>query len=158
MNSVASNNNNDNAKDKGMITASVQEIEFFRCIRTELKDCNDFFTSSEKLYKIRYERILGGYTLLKQMRNNYDHLIWSRLLKASMILFRDLLLLKNFAIMNYCGFTKILKKHDKITGAVTRDSFMENVMNVQNISHYPFVNELLGQTEKLFIEIQNMER
>jgi hypothetical protein len=29
------------------------------------------------------------------------------------------LLLENFAIMNYCGFSKILKKHDKLTGWVS---------------------------------------
>ena len=30
--------------------------------------------------------------------------------------YTDLLLLENFAVMNYCGFGKILKKHDKVTG------------------------------------------
>ena len=137
------------------LSKSVKEVEFFKFLRSELKDCNDFFISSENLYKIRYERVLGGYTLLKQMRNNYDHLIWSRLLKASMILYRDLLLLKNFAIMNYCGFSKILKKHDKNTGFITKDAFMRNV---QNIAHYTYVNELLNQTERLFNDIQSMER
>lgn len=29
--------------------------------------------------------------------------------------YTDLLLLENYAVMNYCGFGKILKKHDKST-------------------------------------------
>ena len=28
--------------------------------------------------------------------------------------YRDALMLENFAIMNYCAFSKILKKHDKV--------------------------------------------
>lgn len=39
-----------------------------------------------------------------------------RLMTACVKLYKDLLLLENFAIMNYCGFSKILKKHDKVTG------------------------------------------
>lgn len=39
-----------------------------------------------------------------------------RLMAACVKLYKDLLLLENFAIMNYCGFSKILKKHDKLTG------------------------------------------
>lgn len=39
-----------------------------------------------------------------------------RLMAACVKLYKDLLLLENFAIMNYCGFSKILKKHDKVTG------------------------------------------
>ena len=40
----------------------------------------------------------------------------SRLLRATVKFYTDVLLLENFAIMNYCGFSKILKKHDKLTG------------------------------------------
>jgi SPX domain protein involved in polyphosphate accumulation len=60
--------------------------------------------------------------------------------------------------MNYCGFSKILKKHDKLTGLSTRNAFMRNVVEVQNFTHYPNVLELLKQTEKLFNDIQAMER
>lgn len=28
-------------------------------------------------------------------------------------LYKDLLMLENYAVMTYCGFSKILKKHDK---------------------------------------------
>lgn len=43
---------------------------------------------------------------------------YKRLMAACVKLYKDLLLLENFAIMNYCGFSKILKKHDKVTGCV----------------------------------------
>jgi SPX domain protein involved in polyphosphate accumulation len=36
------------------------------------------------------------------------------LLTACVKFYRDVLMMENFAIMNYCGFSKILKKHDKV--------------------------------------------
>jgi hypothetical protein len=71
--------------------------------------------------------------------------------------YKDVLLLENFAIMNYCGFSKILKKHDKVTGFITRDAFMRNVMNHQNITHYPIVLDLIEKSEQLFQDIQNLD-
>ena len=41
---------------------------------------------------------------------------WTRLLMACVKFYKDVLLIENYAIMNYCGFSKILKKHDKLTG------------------------------------------
>ena len=41
---------------------------------------------------------------------------------------------------------------------VTREAFMRKVMNHQNFTHYPFVMQLIKDVEKLFAEIQQMER
>jgi len=35
---------------------------------------------------------------------------------------------------------------------------MRNVVNQQNFTHYPYVLELINQSEKLFADIQGMER
>lgn len=35
---------------------------------------------------------------------------------AARSLYKDLMMLENFAIMTFCAFSKILKKHDKNTG------------------------------------------
>ena len=64
--------------------------------------------------------------------------------------YKDILLLENFAIMNYCGFSKILKKHDKITGFKTREAFMRNVMVQQNFTHYPRLLDLVKRVEDIF--------
>jgi SPX domain protein involved in polyphosphate accumulation len=37
-------------------------------------------------------------------------------------------MLENYAVLNYCGLSKILKKHDKCTGFVTREKFMMNMV------------------------------
>lgn len=95
------------------------EREFFQALRYELKKASDFFSSSEQLYRIRQGRVEDGYRMLKEgwtVNKVIDKAIWKMLLSACMKLYRDILLLENFAIMNYCGFSKILKKHDKLTG------------------------------------------
>lgn len=101
------------------IAKSQCEREFFQSLKYELKKASDFFAQSEQLYKIREHRVQEGYRMLKeglQANKTVDKSIWKMLLSACMKLYRDVLLLENFAIMNYCGFSKILKKHDKLTG------------------------------------------
>ena len=98
------------------LSKSACEVEFFRSLRNELKKSSDFFESSEKLYRIRHERVLGGYLKLQEDGKKYDKNTWSRLLRACVKFYKDVLLLENFAIMNYCAISKILKKHDKLTG------------------------------------------
>lgn len=140
-----------------LLTKSKCEVEFFRALAAELKKTIDFFETAQQLLKIRHARILDGYTKLKEFGERYDQNTWSRLLRACVKFYKDVLLLENFAIMNYCGFSKILKKHDKLTGFSTREAYMKNVMSQQNITHYPYVMGLLKQTEQLFADIQSME-
>ena len=100
-----------------MINSEVEK-EFFSSLYYELKKASDFFAASEHLYRIRQERVKEGYLLLKQGNKQIDKNTWKMLLSACMKLYKDILLMENFAIMNYCGFSKILKKHDKLTGYV----------------------------------------
>jgi len=62
---------------------------------------------------------------------------------------RHLILLRNFAVLNYCGFTKILKKHDKVTGFETKDKFMLKMVNEQPFSSH--------ETLKMALEIVTEE-
>lgn len=133
------------------------EVEFFRALKKELKDASEFFSTTEHVYRIRHSHVKYGYFKLQEHGKKYDKNTWSRLLRACVKLYKDIILLENFAIMNYCGFSKILKKHDKQTGFSTREAFMRNVMNQQNFTHHPHVIELLKQSEILFADIQRME-
>lgn len=113
------------------------------------------------LFQIRYDRINDGYVKLKNLDHKVDNKdvnSWSRLLRACINLYRDGLLLENFAIMNYCGFSKILKKHDKLTGFETRDAFMRNVMVKQNFTHFPKLLNLIKKSEDLFEELRELDR
>jgi SPX domain protein involved in polyphosphate accumulation len=140
------------------ISKSAAEIEFFRFLMMELRKTSDFFQSSEHLYKIRRSRLMEGLRMLQEKDKRHDKNTWTRLLVACVRFYKDVLLLENYAIMHFCGFSKILKKHDKMTGHNTRDAFMINVMRNQNFVDYPYVLELLKESEALFEEIQGMER
>jgi SPX domain protein involved in polyphosphate accumulation len=134
------------------------EVDFFKAVRHEVKKASEFFGSNETLFHIRHTRIQEGFKRLSDADKMYDQISWSRLLAACVQFYKDVLLLENFAIMNYCGFSKILKKHDKMTGFVTRAAFMKNVMSKQNFASYPYISELLVQAEKLFIDIQSLQK
>ena len=70
-----------------------------------------------------------------------------------MTYYRDLLLLENYAIMNYCGFSKILKKHDKQTGFTTRTQFMRVCVAPQPFTRYPRLMEMIREAEDLYRDI-----
>jgi SPX domain protein involved in polyphosphate accumulation len=104
------------ARHPGIISKSSREVEFFRLLKSELKKCGDFFAQNEAIFRIRKDRIVEAFTMLKAVDVVYDKNTWTRLLDACVKFYKDVLLLENFAILNYCGFSKILKKHDKLTG------------------------------------------
>lgn len=104
------------ARNPEVLSQSSNEVEFFRLLRSELKKASDFFATTEQLYRIRRERIWGAFAMLENDSVQQDKNAWTRLLVACVKFYKDVLLIENFAIMNYCGFSKILKKHDKLTG------------------------------------------
>ena len=75
------------------------------------------------------------------------------LAKSVYRLYTDLLLLETFCIMTYCSFSKILKKHDKVTGFETRAAFMSNIVNKANFTHYTTLQEMIDRCEKLYSEV-----
>lgn len=145
------------SSDPKEIAKNAAEVEFFILIRKELKKTSEFFKRCQEEFTIRWERVWESYLMLQEKGVVHDKNTWTRLLMACVRFYKDVLLLENFAIMNYCGFSKILKKHDKVTGYITRDAFMRNVMNHQNITHYPIVLELIRKSEQLFHSIQTMD-
>lgn len=139
------------------IANNKSEVEFFRLLRKELKKTSDFYSSAEEIYKIREKRVWTGMEMLKEEGKKIDKETWTRFLMACLKFYKDVLLLENFAIMNYCAFSKILKKHDKLTGYSTRDAFMRNVMNVQNFTNYTYIMELVKKAEKLFEDVEQLK-
>jgi hypothetical protein len=71
---------------------------------------------------------------------------------------KELLMLESYAVLNYCGLSKITKKHDKATGFATRQKFMVNVVNKQPFAHYAALKVLLQRTERLFEQLVSFHR
>ncbi|CAM9567692.1 unnamed protein product, partial [Choristocarpus tenellus] len=135
------------------IARSAGEIAFYKLLFQELKKCSEFFTSVEAQFMVRRQHVQEGWRQLNCRDIIQDGEPHKRLMEACVKLYKDLLLLENYAVMNYCGFSKILKKHDKVTGFLTRECFMKNVANQAPFVHFPNVIEMLSGVEKLFMDI-----
>ena len=105
------------------------EIAFFKLLHAEFKKVTHFFDKAQQEFTIREERVREGMEIMKKPNSIMVSEKWSMLAKSIYRLYKDLLLLETFAIMTYCSFSKILKKHDKVTGHQTRAAFMSNVVN-----------------------------
>jgi hypothetical protein len=108
-----------------------REVEFFELLHAEFSKASKFFDKAQQQFIIREELVSVGMQVLRNPHSperSVKHR-WGLLSKAVFLLFRDLLLFEVFAIMTYFAFSKILKKHDKVTGYHTRGAFMVNVVN-----------------------------
>lgn len=130
------------------------EIVFFQALHSELKKAIHFFDKAQQEFAIREERIIEGMQIMKRpnsiMMSN-DR--WACMAKSLYQFYKDLLLLETFAIMTYCSFSKILKKHDKVTGYQTRIAFMAKVVNKANFTNYPALQAMIRRCESLYEEV-----
>lgn len=55
--------------------------------------------------------------------------------------------LENFAVMNYAGCGKILKKHDKVTGFTTKAQYMAKVVDRLEWASYPRLLKMLEHVD-----------
>lgn len=141
--------------DLDTIGKSPGEIAFFKLLHAEFKKATHFFDRAQQEYIIREERVRKGMEIMKQPNSIMVGEKWSLLAKSIYRLYKDLLLLETFAIMTYCGFSKILKKHDKVTGYHTRNAFMANIVNKANFTNYPKVLEMIARCEQLYEEVSH---
>lgn len=142
--------------DAAAIGKSPGEVAFFKLLHSEFKKVTLFFGRASEEYKIREERVQEGMAISKQANSIMVNEKWSLMAKSIHRLYKDLLLLETFAIMTYCSFSKILKKHDKVTGYETRSAFMENVVNKANFTHYPELLEMISRCEKMHEDVSEI--
>jgi len=139
---------------KVAIARSAPEVAFFRALRFELQKSAQFFRQCELVMEVRRERVREA---LRQLQDDERRGLLEdapdRALGACVAYYRDLLLLENYAIMNYCGFSKILKKHDKQTGFTTRRQFMRVCVAPQPFSRYPRLLAMIREAEELYRDL-----
>ena len=131
------------------------EIAFFKLLHAEFKKAAHFFDKAQQEFAIREERVREGMEIMKRPNSIMVNEKWSMLAKSIYRLYKDLLLLETFAIMTYCSFSKILKKHDKVTGHQTRAPFMANVVGKANFTTYPKVLKMISRCESLYEEVSD---
>ena len=66
------------------------------------------------------------------------------------VLFVDLMMLEYYAVMNYGGFAKILKKHDKNTPFSTQEKYLRKMVNPCSFAFYPLLKQSVVTIENSF--------
>mmetsp|Transcript_28315 Transcript_28315/g.42817 ORF Transcript_28315/g.42817 Transcript_28315/m.42817 type:complete len:369 (+) Transcript_28315:73-1179(+) len=138
---------------KDGINKSPGEIAFFKLLHAEFKKAEHFFGKAQEEFVIREGRVREGIEIMKHPNSIMVGDKWSLLAKSLYRLYKELLLLETFAVMTYCSFSKILKKHDKVTGYDTRKAFMANVVNKANFTNYPILLDMIKRCELLYEEV-----
>ncbi|KAL3795644.1 hypothetical protein HJC23_002051 [Cyclotella cryptica] len=129
------------------------EVAFFRLLNSELRKAIHFFEKAQLEFEIREARVREGIDIMRKANSLMVSEKWSLMAKSLYRLYKDLLLLETYAIMTYCSFSKILKKHDKVTSHNTRIAFMKNVVNKANFTHYPKLLAMISRCETLYEEV-----
>lgn len=128
---------------------SPEETAFFERLHLELQKVDAHYLDREKVFVGRYTDLIERFQRLQANPANTEDAVRSFL--ADLVRFyMDLILLENYAVMCYCGFGKILKKHDKVTGFATRRKFMVHMVNSKEFTHYPTLLAMTQFTEKTY--------
>ncbi|KAL3685925.1 hypothetical protein R1sor_003947 [Riccia sorocarpa] len=108
-----------------------KDKEFIRLLNVELDKFNNFFMEKEEEYVIRLhqlkERIEAVKAKYAENGNACDQTCeeeCTRIQRDIVTFHGEMVLLENYSSLNYMGLVKILKKHDKRTGAVLRMPFI----------------------------------
>lgn len=152
-NESAAKNSSSQQSAVGTMATKPGEVAFFKLLHAEFKKATHFFDKAQQEFTIREERVREGMEIMKRPNSIMVNGKWSLLARSLYRLYKDLLLLETFAIMTYCSFSKILKKHDKVTGYNTRQAFMANVVNKANFTSYPVVLQMINRCEQLYEEV-----
>jgi len=129
------------------------EVAFFKLLNSELKKAIHFFDQAQLEFEIREARVREGIDIMRKANSLMVNEKWTLMAKSLYRLYKELLLLETYAIMTYCSFSKILKKHDKVTKHTTRIAFMKNVVNRANFTHYPKLLAMISRSERLYDEV-----
>jgi len=135
----------DGVPEAEKIVNSQEEREFFRALSNELKKVETRYTE----LKSKSLQLAEEFTSNEDISNLRNGELQERLSKcASAHLF--VLLVENYAVLNYCGFTKILKKHDKLRSTNTKVRYMAKMVNERNFAKFDDVRNALEKLEASF--------
>ncbi|KAE9341322.1 hypothetical protein PF008_g10674 [Phytophthora fragariae] len=137
-------------EDNDSIRQSQDEMNFFRTLRMEIKKIADFFLKEQAKHTSQVAAIDASFQQLKTNPESAE--AKTALMKSCVALYKELLLLENFAVMNFCGISKILKKHDKWTGYATRNKFMHTILMKQPFATYEPLLHMIDRLEHIFMQ------
>lgn len=99
---------------------------FFAQLRHEVDKVNDFFIEKQEDFVIEHEQLSARVEALL-VPGAPTRADFNRLRQRLIDFHAKLVVLENYSTVNYTGFRKILKKHDKKTGLSVRSTALRNV-------------------------------
>jgi SPX domain len=135
------------------------EVAFFKLLLAECNKICHFFGRMQEEFILREQRVQEDMAVIEENAANMPIMSTqevvteqtrSLVLRSLYHLYKDLMQFETYAIMMYCSFSKILKKHDRVTGYNTRIPFMTKVVNKANFASYPVVLEMIQRCEKSY--------
>jgi hypothetical protein len=131
-----------NAAEKAAATAQ-KSRQFFERLRREVNTVSAFYNAKEKELLARVSTFMDA---MIEARVQFEEATsssstshadrpciqsMSGTFQTANGIYTELLMLENFAVMNYGGVCKILKKHDKNTDMTTRVKYINRVLNAK---------------------------
>ena len=151
-------------QDEKSAVSTEQSRAFFERLRQELRKVSNFYNTQESILLNRTAQFAQELTAAelqhideKDAEEKETRVITlSRLMESCKVLYVDLMMLENFAVMNYGGFAKILKKHDKNTSFITQERYLRKVVNVKPFALYEQLKKAISLSEQAFTRLVNM--
>lgn len=129
----------------------VKEVdEFVNLCKDETHKFNDFVLEKQEWYIIRIKVLEDN---LDAAKDSNDDLL--KLGRELVDLHGEIVLLVNYSALNYTGLVKILKKHDKLSGALIRVPFIQQVLN-EPFYKTDVLNNLVKKCETMLDQLFSM--
>lgn len=125
-------------------------VEFVKLCQEQTDKLNDFVLEKQEWYIIKMEVLEGN---LVAAKNSNEELM--KIARDLVDLHGELVLLLNYSALNYTGLVKILKKHDKLSGALVRVPFIQKVLN-EPFYKTDVLNNLVKKCEMMLDQLFSM--
>ncbi|KAL5074322.1 hypothetical protein RYX36_013306 [Vicia faba] len=119
-----------------------QVHHFLYLLEVEIDKFNTFFVNKEEEYIIKWKLLQDRV----DRAMDYSDAELMSLGREIVDFHGEMVLLENYSALNYTGLVKIIKKHDKRTGALLRLPFIQDVLN-QPFFETDVLNSLVKECE-----------
>lgn len=141
------------AHKRAVLEAERLHTEFFRLFRREVDKVNEFFLEKQEDFIIEHRRLAMRVAQLDEIPRVSRRDI--NVLRSRLTNFHgELVVLEKFSTVNYTGFRKILKKHDKKTGLNIQYTYLNTVL-ITPFFLSDIVRRLILSTEALLSQLDN---
>lgn len=133
-----------------------EHAQFLTQLKHEVEKVNDFFLEKEEDYIIEHGQLSARVKELMEPGSATRAEV-NRLRKRLIDFHAQLVILEHYSTVNYTGFRKILKKHDKKTGTKLRETYLRNV-TITPFFLSDTVRNMLLDTERQLQELDHIRK